>query len=64
MHEELKEAHMTPIEYTGLDGTVKKRRPSITKLKVKEMSEYMDKVYTWAGTMGIFLSKPEDVHAR
>jgi len=64
MHEILKEIHMIPIEYSDLDGVVKERRPSIKKLKVGEMKDYMDRVYLWSGTQGIFLTNPDELHAR
>jgi len=64
MHEDLKLMHMIPIEYTDLNGEVKERRPSIKKLKVGEMKEYMDRVYMWAGTQGIYLTNPDELHAR
>lgn len=61
MHEDLKLMHMIPIEYTDLNGEVKERRPSIKKLKVGEMKEYMDRVYLWAGTNGIYLTNPDEL---
>ena len=64
MHDELKRMFIEPVCRTGLDGTTYEVRPSIKKLKVKEMSDYMDKVDTWAGSNGIFLPRPEDAHAR
>lgn len=64
MHEILKNKHMVPIEYTDWDGVVRERRPSIKKLKVGEMREYMDRIYLWAGTQAIYLTNPDELHAR
>jgi len=64
MDAEFKRLHMIPITYPGLDGEVKERRPSIKKLKVGEMKDYMDRVYLWAGTQGIYLTNPDELHAR
>jgi hypothetical protein len=51
------------IEYTGLDGEIKKRRQGTSSLKVKEFTVFLEHVDRWAvSEMGIILPCPEDVY--
>jgi hypothetical protein len=56
MHEEMMRQHLTPLSINTPAGIVEVY--STKKLKVKEMSEYLNKINITAGQMGIALPLP------
>lgn len=61
MSEFLKEELIQPT-FVKIKGKIRSVRPSLSKMKINEMSELMDRVLTWAGSQGLSLPHPEDQH--
>lgn len=60
VHEHCK-AKFLPPRFVEISGEVHEIRPTTTKLKVDEMSGYMDRVYEWAASdLGMILPLPDD----
>lgn len=60
IHEFCKQKFLEPI-FVEINGEVHEARRTTTKLKVDEMSSYMNRVYAWATSeLGILLPLPED----
>lgn len=60
IHEFCKQKFLEPI-FVDINGEVHEARRTTTKLKVDEMSAYMNRVYAWATSeLGILLPLPED----
>lgn len=53
-----------PKRFVEIRGEVREVRPSTTRLKVAEMSEYMTSVEAFAAELGIGLPHPEEAHLR
>jgi len=62
LHEVFKQKFLAPT-VVDLKGEITKVYTT-KKLKVKEMSEYMEQVSALAGEYGIFLPIPEELHMR
>jgi len=60
MHDELKYAFIGEEVYTNRKGVTRTRPQSTTKLKVKEMAEYLTKIEILAGNNDIKLPMPHD----
>lgn len=61
MSEYLKE-ELIPPTFVKVGSKARAVRPSIATMKINQMSEFMDRVSTWAGSHGIRLPHPEDLH--
>jgi hypothetical protein len=59
IHEWAKKEWLAPRQIE-IHGKVIEYMPSTTQLKTLGMSEYMNKFFAWAQTMGIILPSPED----
>ena len=60
IHEFCKQKFLEPI-FVEINGETHEARRTTTKLKVDEMSSYMNRVYAWATSeLGILLPLPED----
>lgn len=63
IHEFCKIKFLPPV-FVEINGEVHEARRTTTKLKVDEMSAYMDRVYAWATSeLGMVLPIPEERHA-
>lgn len=63
IHEFCKIKFLPPV-FVEINGEVHEARRTTTKLKVDEMSSYMNRVYAWATSeLGILLPLPEDREA-
>lgn len=64
IHEFCKAKFLPPV-FVDIGGEVQEIRRTTTKLKVDDMSVYMNQVEAWAGgELGIALPHPEDMHVR
>ena len=63
IHEFCKLKFLPPV-FVEIKGEVREARRTTTKLKVDEMSNYMNRVYAWATSeLGMVLPVPEERHA-
>lgn len=62
MHEALAEKFLEPEHYMDLDGNIKRKNKSTTKLKVDEFTEYLECIDRLAAQSGCRLSRPEDLY--
>ena len=62
--EDLRNYILEPIYYKNAKGKNRETRKTISQLGKKEMSDFMDKVFTLAGSFGIVLTDPEDINAQ
>ena len=65
VHESLMRMHLMPRMGRDMATGEIVERYSTRKLKVKEFSEYLDKIHAWAAaTLGIALPVPEEMHMK
>ena len=63
IHEFCKAKFLQP-HFVDIAGEVRETRRTTTKLKVDEMSAFMDQVYAWAtGELGLMLPIPDEQYA-
>lgn len=54
----LKKECLTPVLFSALDGTSYEYRPSVKKMKIKPMAEYIDMCINYLGSHGQYCPPP------
>lgn len=63
MHEELARLFIGEREYRGIDGILRVRRESTTKLNTAAFTDYLNNIDRWAiSEYSVVLPKPEDLY--